>query len=178
MKHSTVRWKIAGLLFTAVLGTVFHFLYEWSGRNPAVALISPVNESIWEHMKLLYYPMLLFALLEYGFTQPPGPRFCCNKLKGLALALPLIPVLYYTCCGILGHSTGWINITIFFLAAGVGFWYEVRLVQRPRPCPLPAWAAVTLLGLIGLCFVVLTFVPPHLPLFRDPLSGGYGLPVP
>ena len=53
---------IGGLLFTAVLGILSHFFYDWSGRTPLAALISPVNESIWEHMKLLFFPALLWSL--------------------------------------------------------------------------------------------------------------------
>lgn len=174
MKHSVTAWQTAGFVFTSVLGTLLHFLYDWSGQSVAAALFSPVNESIWEHMKLIYYPMLLFALLEYFAWGKGEPRFWCIKLKGLGLALLLIPVLYYSYTGILGLSVDQVNIAIFFLAAGAGFWLETRLLAGAWPCRLPTWAALSLLGLMGLSFVILTFAPPHIPLFRDPITGTYG----
>lgn len=61
MKH-TKRDIIIGILFVLVTGTLSHFLYDWSGRLPVVGLFAPVNESVWEHMKLLFFPMLLYAL--------------------------------------------------------------------------------------------------------------------
>ena len=45
----------AGIIFTLATGTLLHFTYEWSGENPFVALYSPVSESVWEHLKLLFF---------------------------------------------------------------------------------------------------------------------------
>ena len=56
-------WLIAGFIFTAVFGTFSHFFYGWSNENPLIGLISPVNESTWEHMKLVFSPVLLWSLL-------------------------------------------------------------------------------------------------------------------
>ena len=61
------NWQIAGFVFTAIIGTFFHFLFDLTSESIIAALISPVNESIWEHTKLLFVPMFVFALLEYGF---------------------------------------------------------------------------------------------------------------
>ena len=58
MKQSISYWQMAGFLFTSILGTFLHFLFELSGRSVIAAIFSAVNESIWEHMKLIYYPML------------------------------------------------------------------------------------------------------------------------
>ncbi len=55
---------ICGILFTSVLGSLLHFVYEWTGENPLAALFSPVNESVFEHCKLLFFPALLYTLFE------------------------------------------------------------------------------------------------------------------
>lgn len=174
MGVAVVWWQVAGFVFTAVLGTLLHFLFDWSGQKSVVGLFSPVNESIWEHMKLLYYPMLLFALIEYRFWGKDEDSFWCVKLTGILFGLGLIPVLYYTYTGILGVSADWFNVTIFFIAAGAVFWLETKLFQKQFPCPVPAVAAFVLICLIAAVFTVLTFAPPHIPLFRDPLTGTYG----
>ena len=172
-KHASA-WQIAGFLFTSVAGTLLHFLFDWTGENIVVGLFSAVNESIWEHMKLIFFPMLLFALAEYRFWGMDVPGFWRVKLAGIALALALIPTLYYTYTGALGISADWFNITIFFLAAGAAFWLEARLFDRKRSCQMPAIVAFALLCLIALAFFVLTFFTPHIPLFQDPLTGTYG----
>lgn len=96
------------------------------------------------------------------------------KLLGILLGLVLIPVLYYTYTGILGVSADWFNITIFFIAASGAFWLEAMLFRRNFSCPLSSKTAFVLICLIGTLFAILTFLPPKIPFFRDPLTGTYG----
>lgn len=174
MKESIGQWQLAGFLFTAVVGTFLHFLFDLTGGNAVVALFSAVNESIWEHMKLLYYPMLAFSFVEHSRWGKDYKHFWCIKLTGILLGLLLIPVLYYTYTGILGVSADWFNITIFFVAAAVTFWVETKLFQKDAGCPIPWETAFTLLCLIGVLFTALTFATPRIPFFADPITGTYG----
>lgn len=168
-------WKIWGFLFTSALGTFLHFLFDLSGQSVVASLFSAVNESIWEHMKLIYFPMLLFGLIEYFLRGRDEAGFWCKKLAGMALGLTLIPVLYYTYTGILGTSADWFNVTIFFLAAAAAYWLENRLYMNDRTCRIPSPVALGLICLVGLAFVLFTFYPPHIPFFQDLLTGGYGI---
>lgn len=174
MKKSIGFWQMTGFIFTAILGTILHFLFDWTGGSPLVGLISAVNESIWEHMKLLFYPMVAFACVEYQFWGREKPSFWCVKLVGILAGLALIPVLYYTYTGLLGVEADWFNITIFFLAAGYAYWLESRLLQKEGGCRLSKAAAIAVLVLISLLFTVFTFLPPEIPFFRDPQTGSYG----
>ena len=174
MKRTLSFWQIAGFLFTSVLGTFLHFLFDLTGGSLPAALISAVNESIWEHTKLLFYPMVIFAVIQYRFWGKDVPGYWCSKLAGILLGLILIPVLYYSYTGILGQSADWFNVTIFFIAAGAAYYLEYQLFRSKRACPLPGWVCIGLLALISLAFTVLTFLPPHIPFFEDPLTGTYG----
>ena len=172
MNRSIPQWQTAGFLFTSVAGTLLHFLFDWTGGNILAAVFSAVNESIWEHMKLLFYPMLLFALVEYRVWGKEHYGFWYVKLVGILAGLVLIPALYYTYTGILGISADWFNITIFFLAAAVSFYLETRLFQKNLARLFPGGLAVLIL--IGLIFTLATFYPPRIPFFKDPLTGTYG----
>lgn len=174
MNTSIPVWQTGGFLFVSLLGTFLHFLFDLSGGNAGAALLSAVNESIWEHMKLICIPMLLFAWIEYFLWGKTVPSFWCIKLTGLLAALLLIPVVYYTYTGILGLEADWFNITIFFLAAGAAFYWETRLFLAGWTCRLPGWMALGGMLLIGLLFLVFTFQPPRIPLFRDPITQSYG----
>ena len=174
MKHSIPGWQLAGFLVTSVLGTFLHFLFDLTGGSLAAALVSAVNESIWEHMKLIYYPMLLFSFLEYRAWGRQRRDFWGIKLAGTALGLALIPVVYYTYTGILGISVSWVNIAIFFLAAMAAYWLETALFARERAFPISGGLALALLLGMGAVFILLTFCPPRLPFFRDPVTGSYG----
>ncbi len=173
MNRNLGLWQFAGFVLSVLVGTLLHFVYDWSGSTVA-AVFSGVNESTWEHMKLLYYPMFVFALVQSRYFRE-DPRFWCIKLRGMLTGLILIPVLFYTYNGVFGRSPDWVNITTFFVAAAVAFWVEWRLFHHKKMSCCPRLAFFCLCA-IGLLFVVFTFLPPHLPLFRDPLNGQYGIP--
>jgi len=174
MKRDMALWQFFGFAFTAAGGTLLHFLYEWTGQSPLAAPFSGVNESTWEHMKLLFFPMFFFALLQSQFFKE-CENFWCIKLIGSATGLVTIPVLFYTYNGILGKSPDWINIAIFFVSAAVAFFLENRLFKRNRlPCKMP-FLALGILLLISVLFAVFTFFPPQIPLFRDPITGNVGI---
>lgn len=174
MEKTVIRWKLAGFFFVSVLGTLLHFLFDWTGESLPAAIISAVNESIWEHMKLLFYPMVLFAVIEAKRFDKLNPAFWCIKLSGILFGLTLIPVIYYTYTGALGISADWFNVTIFFLSAGAVFFLEAKWAEKGCPCSLGKNAAILLLCMIAALFTLLTFFPPHIPFFRDPVTGGYG----
>jgi hypothetical protein len=174
MKRNLLLWQLAGLTFTAVFGTLFHFLYAWT-KIFAFAPFCAVNESTWEHMKILFFPMLFFALLQNAFVGKTEPRFWCVKLVGILLGTTLIPILFYTYNGAFGPSPDWLNVLFFFLSAGIAYAVEYALFKLEHPCALPKPIALILLLLASLLFVLFTFIPPQLPLFLDPVTGTYGL---
>lgn len=171
MKKSFNLWQIAGFIFTGAAGVLLHFLFDWTGESLLVAPFSAVNESVWEHMKLLFFPMFLFAFVENIYFKE---NFWCTKLIGILAGTVLVPILYYTINGVFGPTPDRVNIAIFFVSAAAAYLLETKLFKTGIKCNRPA-AALTVLCLIALLFAVLTFTPPHIPLFRDPVMGGYGI---
>ena len=173
-ERSMGLWQLMGFAVTSFLGTVLHFLYDWLGGAVWIAPLSGVNESTWEHMKLLFWPMLLYAIVQSFFFRN-REDFWCVKLRGTLLGLGLIPVLFYTYNGVFGKSPDWINITIFYITALLVFLFEWWSFKNDRlPCKYPqlAFAAICLIGVL---FVAFTFAPPQVPLFQDPVTGTYGV---
>ena len=174
MKRSVGLWQLWGFAVTSLLGTVLHFLYDWTGGAVWTAPFSGVNESTWEHMKLLFWPMFLFAAVQSFFFRD-REDFRCVKLRGILLGLALIPVLFYTYNGVIGPSPDWINIAIFFISAAVTYLYETRQFKfGAGQCRFPQ-AALVLLCVIAVLFGVFTFLTPEIGIFRDPLTGTYGI---
>ena len=174
MKRTVWIWELFGFAVTALGGTLLHFLYEWLGEAVWIAPFSGINESTWEHMKLLFWPMLIFALIESPFFLG-YKSFWCIKLRGTLLGLSLIPILFYTYNGVIGKSPDWINIAIFFISAAIVYIYESRELYRDNiVCNNPGKAFLMLLILAAL-FVVFTFATPELGIFRDPITGSYGI---
>ena len=174
MKRNLGLWCFAGFVLVTLGGTLLHFVYDWSGGNTAVAVFSGVNESTWEHMKLLYWPMVAWAAVQSRFFRE-YPNYWCVKLAGLVTGLVSIPLLFYGYNGAVGKSPDWLNITFFFTAAGLAFWREGRLFARGGRRCRGKWLAVASIAAVGVLFAVFTFATPRLPLFRDPLTGTYGV---
>lgn len=168
MEKSISSLQYAGFIFTSIAGTLLHFAYDWSNQSIFLAPFSAINESIWEHMKLLFFPMFFFALIEYSLIGKEYENFWRIKLIGILLGLLLIPTLYYTYTGAFGVMIDFINIAIFFLAAAIAYSVETRLFEQGYTCRIAPRAAFFLLCLIFLAFVIFTFLPPDIPLFAEP----------
>lgn len=174
MKKNVFLSQLAGFVFVSVAGVLLHFLYDVSGASPIAAVFSGVNESTWEHMKLLYFPMLFYALAESKYFGKSIESFWCVKLKGTLLGLTLIPVLFYTIRGAFGDTPDWVNISTFFISAAAAFYYETIALKKDTGKCRGKIALLILLA-IGVLFALFTFVTPEIPLFRDPLNGAYGI---
>ena len=174
MKRSIGIFQLWGFAFTSLAGTLLHFLYDFANKAIWAAPFSAVNESTWEHMKLLFFPALLYAIFESFFFCDRADFFCI-KLRGILLGLILIPVLFYTYNGAIGKSPDWINITIFFVSAAIAYIFETRLFASGRAECRSKNRAIALLVILALLFVIFTFQTPTIGIFKDPISGGYGI---
>lgn len=169
-------WELGGFLFTAALGCLLHFTYGWSGGSIWTAAFSAVNESTWEHMKLLFFPMFLCSVVQVCALGRNYPNFPAVRAVSTLMGLALIPTLYYTYTGVLGFHLMWADVAVFFLAALGAFWLDMYLLRRGRLyAPWQQVAGLAVLWLLAFGFVWCTFRPPHLALWQDPLTGGYGI---
>ena len=174
MEKALFRWELIGFLFILVFGTILHFVYGWSGENPSVALIAPVNESTWEHLKLLFIPGLLYGIAEYFAIGRKTGGFVFTKFVAMLLGLLAIVVLFYTYTGIVGTNYVWADISTFVVGAALMFCFTVKKM------PLSSDARTDLIGLffffvLMVIFILMTFFPPHIALFRDPVTHTYGV---
>lgn len=174
MKQRSVLWQWAGFAVATFGGTILHFLYDWTGGSILVSPFSGVNESTWEHMKLLFWPLFFFAVVQRLFFKDQK-NYWYIKLAEILLGLVLIPVLFYSYNGMFGKSPDWLNIAIFYISAALVFLFEWQAFKRELlQCRYPRFAFAAIC-LIGVLFVVFTFSPPQIPLFQDPLTGTYGI---
>lgn len=175
MKKSIVFWQFIGFAFVCVAGTILHFVFDWSGENIVIGLFSAVNESIWEHIKLLYFPMLVFAFVENKFLVSEHRNFWFAKTVGFIIGILLIPALYYTYTGAFGVKADWFNIMIFFITAFVVFFTETKIIKSSREYRISPTVLKAFILILGALLVIFTFSPPKAPLFQDPINGTYGI---
>jgi hypothetical protein len=118
--------------------------------------------------------MFIYAVAQSFFLRD-REDFWCIKLRGILLGITVIPVLFYTYNGAIGKSPDWLNIAIFFISAATSYIYETRQFNnRTTVCKNPKLALGALCA-IALLFVVFTFATPEIGIFKDPLTGAYGI---
>jgi hypothetical protein len=159
-----------------ILGTLLHFIYEWSGNNVIIASFSAVNESVWEHLKLVFYPMLILGLIEYYFVKNIANNYIEAKAIGTFTAISFIVISFFTYTGIIGTNFFIIDILIFIISIILGEWTSYKLMKRKNESTIQTkiLAGGILIFLLS-CFIIFTYVTPQVNLFRDFTNGTYGI---
>lgn len=166
MKHLK-RYTVIGIFFVLFTGTLAHFLYDWSNGNFIVGLFTPINESIWEHMKLLFFPMLIYTLIIVFKLKENCPSITSSLLFGTLTGTLLVPILFYAYTSILGKNIFILDISIFILStiAAFGVSYKLTLSYKLKPY---SFLLYCLTGMLFILFIVFTYHPPKTQLFEDP----------
>ncbi len=175
-RYRTMTLVGIGVIF--LVGSVWHFLFDWLGSWRPIGWLAPVNESVWEHFKMVFWPGLLWAWIEFKRAGKALPAFWFGKAWGL-LAMPLIiGGIFYT------YTALWprylpVDILSFLVAIAAGQFISYKLATRPVAGTgfgrSSSWIGRALIGLMALAFVVFTYVPPHVFLFEHVPTHEYGI---
>ncbi|WP_024834683.1 DUF6512 family protein [Ruminiclostridium josui] len=171
------KWILFGIPFVFIAGFILHYLYLWSGQKDFVGLISPLNESVWEHGKLLLVPTLLWWLVYYIAKQKKYGIDANLWFTGLLVAIvsSILSVMffYYFYTQAFGFQSLYVDIFIFLLCSIIGPCLGLHFYRYSEG--LGILISILLITLICILFVYWTFEPPHLPLFFDKVNGKYGI---
>lgn len=175
MKNNLFKFSIIGFIFVSIAGSLSHFVFEWSGYNLAVAAVFPVNESIWEHLKLLFFPYLIWTVIEY-YLLKKEKGLLMSKFIASIIGMASIVIFYYTYTGISGKSIEILNILSFFIGVSISFVTDNYLIKLKKfsDSKYNTLAIALFIG-TGALFFIYTFVPPFIPLFKDPIHSTYGV---
>ena len=164
-----------GIVFITLLGSLFHFIFELSGFNPVVGAFSAVNESVWEHLKIGFWPLIIYTAIEYWQINDKTNNFFLAKTVAAYSILAVIPAIFYGYTSITSEPILAIDILSFIIAVIVAQFLSYKILtskQQPKTTQLISLIALAALAIL---FIVFTFYPPHIPPFQDPASGEYGI---
>ena len=168
------KWQIFASIFCLILGTILHFTYEWFNYNVIVGLFSTINESVWEHLKLLFYPMFFISIIGYFKIGRKLCNYWYAQMYGIVFALIFVVVFFYTYTGIIGRSFFLLDIASFIIGILLGEYIVYKMLKQKEMGKLEALSIRTSI-IILLCFLIFTIYPPILPLFEDPIYGTFGI---
>lgn len=174
--RAAAAWEIAGVLFILGIGSLLHFVFAWSGNSPVVAPFAAVNESVWEHLKLAFWPAAAWSLLERAPLKTRVNNFWLGKATGILLMPLTIVVLFYFYTFLLGDHVLFLDAAIFIVAVLFGQYVSHKLLTGDERSPLLNIAAPVLVVALATLFIVFTFFPPEVGLFRDGITNAYGIP--
>lgn len=167
------KYQIFSVIFTFIFGALLHFTHDWSNQNSFVGIFSAVNESTWEHLKLLFFPMLITTIIGCYYFKNSIPNFLCSKTIGILIAMIFTIVFFYTYTGILGTNIAFIDISSFFIVTIIGEFVSYLLIINDFRCN--NIIAVIVLIVVTTLFIIFTFNPPKIGLFKDPITATYGI---
>ncbi len=173
------NWKLiyaelGGAILGLILSFVFHFAFEWSGEMPSIAWLFAVNESVWEHSKLIFYPYLIYSIIEYFILRIDKGTYITAKAISLLTTIPMMLIMYYTYTGIIGTHVLWVDILITIIIVLLSYTFSYLMISRNFRVKGYMWLAL-LAFIVFVMLIVFTYYPPQIPLFFDNSSKIYGL---
>lgn len=167
--------EAVGVAAAYAVATVLHFVYPLTGGSTLATIFGSVNESLWEHIKISTAGYCAWALLQLMWVRAPFGRYLAAKCCGLYLLMAGMAGSAYLYTFLAGASDPRADMISAAALMAAAHYVSYRLtVGRLRTRELFA-PALMLIMLYYLMFFAFTVFPPAMDLFRDPLTGTYGI---
>lgn len=170
--NKILKYELFSLAFVCVFGILLHFFYDWSNHSSFVALFSAVNESVWEHLKLLFFPSIFTWFLALFLHINEG-NYLSIKLKSIIIGMIFIVVFFYTYTGIIGKHYAILDISSFFVAAIISMIYTLKKYNPNKEINI--YKDYSIILIITVLFFAFTFKPIKINLFYDFTQNIYGI---
>lgn len=176
IKSRLFKAELIGFVFCCVLGTLSHFFYEWSGENTFIGLLCPVNESVWEHLKLIYTPYIIWSAAEFFILKGSKLNLFLSKFCSVICGMLTILFIHYTYTGAVGTESTTADIISFFAGVAAAFILSYTIMKNSKyKGAVCETVSFILLIITGGIFILFTFSPPLIPLFEDSITKTYGI---
>ncbi len=169
-----VRWQVIGAFFLLSVGSLLHFTYEWSGYSPIVGIFSAVNESVWEHLKLGFWSLGFYSLIEYWYIRYKVNNFFAAKAVGILVLQLFIVGFFYSYTALTKSEILFLDILSYVIGVVLCQVVSFKILTAKKLANAASMAGLVFIMLHGFVLTVFTFTPPHLPIFMDHNTGKYG----
>lgn len=162
-----------GFVIISVVGTLAHFLYDFSHHNKIVGLFAAVNESTWEHIKIALTPTFLWSLYD-GYLYGANANYFLAKFLSLLAIVVFIPLIFYTYRIFTKKSILFVDITLFYITIFISQYLFYFVLQNVLGTFVINYLACIGIFILFGFYMVLTLLPIKNFLFKDPLTNKYG----
>ena len=175
MNKRLLKYEIIGTFFTFICASLLHFVYRWTNGAVWTIIIGAVNESVWEHIKIFALPYILWGIIELAVLQVPARRLIVTKTLGLYILSSITIVFFYSYTTIIGTSIVIVDIISVFVWVMLAHTISYKLMISKAKIEQFFTPACLALAIYLSMYISFTINPPHLELFRDPLTNLYGI---
>lgn len=167
MNQKLRRSEIIGCLFVWGIGTLLHYVYDWTNQNQLAGLFSPVNESVWEHLKLIFFPTVFYMIFQYFYIGKEYSSYFTAKLLGILSGILFIVVGFYITLAIAGKPVTWVDITLFFIGVLISYIVSYQFMIRKKMPDAVEIISFLLILTLMVMFWGFTYYPPDFPIFQE-----------
>jgi len=167
--------KIIAIFALFALMSLFHFAYDLL-PNTLFAIFFPVNESIFEHLKLIFTTFIIYGIIDYfllkKFKQPRNNFFTnilITSLSCIAIFLLIWLPIYYK----IGEN---MIVTFLFLLISIMFSQIISYyILKGENNQLLNYISIVIIVLTSIIFAYFTYYPLHNDFFFDSTEEKYGI---
>lgn len=172
-------WQIVIIesIAVTIIGSLFHFVYDFSGRNKFVAFFAAVNESTWEHVKLVLTGLFICTLADIWFLGG-NPDYWLARSLSFVVPVVVIPALFYGYRKLLKLKKSILpfDIIIFVIASVLASLVFAGVLQLPAVGMIGGVISAIVGVVVLAAYLLLTRFPlKNNFLFKDPITGKYGM---
>lgn len=160
------KYWLLSWICIVIAGTLLHFAYDVANNNLIVGLFTPVNESVWEHLKLVALPIAIFSVIHYILKKQD--KFLVSAISIILASCYILFIHYF--CETLNIKNMTVDILSYIFSMLIAFTYICKTNFKNSKC-----VGITLIILILTLLAILTITPPHISLFLDKTTNTYGL---
>lgn len=167
--------EIVSAVAIILIGSLFHFLYEWT-ECTFIGLFSPVNESQWEHIKIMFYPVIIVSIIEYFFIKHDVNNFVFAKAISAIVFIATTYLIIFIYELIFKDNPMALHFISFFVGAFAGQLVSYFILRRTKNSKCLNMIGFSIFLILFIVITIFTFRPIKTDFFRDSTTGYYGIP--
>lgn len=152
-----------------LMGFILHFLYNWTNKNVIAGAFTPVDESIWEHTKLVFYPLIamysIYYFIMWKKVDINKEKWFTTMLINIVISVLLIPLLYYLVNSGFGIESKVVNISILLISLVLGSLVARHFYKYGKGIGIVPISCITCF--LVFLYILLTYSKIDLPIFID-----------
>ncbi len=174
-KISFFKMELIGTIFTFLIGTILHFVYDISNHSVWSILIGAINESVWEHVKIFILPYLFWGAIEICYLKIPMKKTIIAKTIGIYIFSIITILFFYSYSNIAKGSILLVDIISVFLWIILAHVISYKIIIFKKSFENLFTPSAFLLVLLITMYLTFSVNPLHIDLFKDPITNSYGL---